>query len=148
MGLVKTYLAKIQRTIESAFQSEPPAPKVEVLQQYTIQPTGSRRGRRTLVKRIPRPYWEEHGWRRERRNYQGNFQTRFGSWAGYVTESPSGRVEVFIHNPPEVLKRHSHWQCFNQRDDGWYFVHSVRPIADISAGIINVEKTITEAYEN
>jgi hypothetical protein len=76
------------------------------------------------------------------------YQTRFGNWSGYVMLSPGGRVEVFIHNPPAVLERHPHWPCFNKRSDGWYFIHPIRPIADVSAGIINVEKIITEAYEN
>lgn len=102
----------------------------------------------TLVKRTPRPYWDEHGWRREGGKYSGLYQTRFGNWAGYVTVSPSGRVEVFIQHPPAVLEQHPHWQCFFQRHNGWYFVHSTSPISDVSAGIINVEKTITEAYEN
>jgi hypothetical protein len=55
-------------------------------------------------------------------------------------------VEVFIHDPPPVLERHAHWQCFNQRGGGWFFVHPATPLTDVSAGIMGVEKTITEAY--
>jgi hypothetical protein len=56
-------------------------------------------------------------------------------------------VEVYIHNPPPVLERHPHWQCFNKRTGGWYFVHPVTHVADVSAGILGLEKTIVEAYE-
>jgi hypothetical protein len=149
MGQMSNFIHNLQRWVERKFTPEREKPRVEVIQQYTVKSTGSRRGSRsTVVKRTPRPYWEEHGWKRERQTYQGMFQTRFGSWSGYVTKSPGGRVEVFIHNPPTVLERHPHWPCFNKRKDGWYFVHPIRPIADVSAGIINMEKTITEAYEN
>ena len=141
-------IQNIQRWVESTFAPAPQKPRVEVVKQYTIQTSGKRRGRRsTVVKRIPRPYWEEHGWQHQGGTYQGLYQTRFGSWSGYATVSPSGRVEVFIHNPPAVLELHPHWPCFNQRNDGWYFVHPNKRIADVSSAIINVEKTITEAYE-
>ena len=138
-----------QRWVESAFAPGRVAPKVEMRKQYAIRPPPPHVLRKsTLVKRTPRPYWDEHGWRREGGKYSGLYQTRFGNWAGYATVSPSGRVEVFIQHPPAVLEQHPHWQCFNKRHNGWYFVHSTSPISDVSAGIINVEKTITEAYEN
>jgi hypothetical protein len=114
--------------------------------QVPLPSVDKRPGPRVVVKRAPIPYWQERGWKKECGNYQGNFQTPFGQWPGYVTESPSKRVEVFIHNPPAILRRHSHWQCFNKRDGGWYFVHPVVRIADVSAGILGVEKTIAEAY--
>src|ERR1039458_516741 len=61
--------------------------------------------------------------------------TAHGNWHGYVTQSPGGRVEVFIRNPPPALERHPHWTCFHKRNDGWFFVHPVTPVADVSAGI-------------
>lgn len=125
---------------------KPPAQLVQVQRQYVPAGSGSRRSPAVVVKRDPRSYWEEHGWRHENGTYTGNFQTKFGNWRGQVSVSPGGRVEVFIHNPPEALKRHSHWQCFRPHNDGWFFVHPNSPVADVSAGIISVEKTISEAY--
>jgi len=144
-----TYIRNICRWVEQALVPDPTAPRVEVVEQYTIQSQGVRRGQRSvLVNRVPRPYWEERGWQKVGGKYEGMYQTRFGHWFGYVTVSPSGRVEVFIRNPPACLEKHPHWACFNKRLDGWYFIHPIKSIADVSAGIINVEKTITEAYED
>jgi len=135
-----------------SFKPAPPVIKPRVLRVALVQqrapnpPSLPPAGSRILVQRHPRPYWEERGWRRDGRTYHGAYQTTFGSWRGQVTESPSGRVEVFIYNPPSVLELHPHWACFNKRGDNVYFVHPVTPITDVSAGIISVEKTINEAY--
>jgi hypothetical protein len=135
------------RFLDNLFAAKPSAPSVVLVQQRASNsPAVRSAGPRILVHRNPRPYWEERGWRRQGRRYEGTYQTAFGRWSGYATESPSGRVEVFIRSPPSALERHPHWQCFNKRTDGWYFVHPVTPIADVSAGIISVEKTINEAY--
>ena len=149
MGGIMGILNNIQRLIEDNFVAYRAQSKVEVLNQYTIHshPGGGVR-RSIVVTRIPRSYWEEQGWQQKGGKYDGMFQTRYGSWAGYATQSPSGRVEIFIRNPPKALEHHPHWSCFNKRKDGWFSVHPTRPIADVSAAIINVEKTITEAYEN
>jgi hypothetical protein len=148
MGKMKTFFHAVQRWLEEPSQVKRPEQAVAVRRHYIPpSPTSTRSGSRIVVNRIPHPYWEERGWRREGRAYTGTYQTLFGSWHGYVTVSPSGRVEVFIHNPPSVLERHPHWPCFNQRSDGWFFVHPVTRVADVSAGILAVEKTIAESYE-
>lgn len=127
--------------------TQPAAPKVALVQTRVINTSPLRpAGPRILVQRNPLPYWEERGWQRNGRTYTGTYQTVHGSWRGKVTESPGGRVEVFIYDPPAVLESHPHWACFNKRANGSYFIHPVTPIADVSAGIINVEKTINEAY--
>jgi len=145
---MNTFLQAIERWLKGPGDANRPEPTVTVRRQYVPSSPSSRRpGSRILVKRTPRPYWEERGWRNEGGIYTGNYQTPSGSCPGYVTVSPSGRIEVFIHNPPSVLQRHPHWECFQHRKDGWYFVHPVWPVADVSAGILGVEKTIAEAYE-
>jgi hypothetical protein len=144
---MNAFIRIFEHWLEKAGILEANVPRVVVPRQQVPLPCASKRpGSRVVVNRIPIPYWKERGWKKEGGSYQGNFQTPFGQWPGYVTVSPSQRVEVFIHNPPTVLKRHSHWQCFNKRDGGWYFVHPVVRIADVSAGILGVEKTIAEAY--
>ncbi len=121
------------------------SPTVVVRRQYV--PSQSGRGTPSLVvQRAPTPYWEERGWRQQGSDFLGMFQTPFGSWPGCLRLSPSGRIEVFVQNPPSALQRHPHWPCFRLRSDGWYFVHPVTVVPDISAGILGVEKTINEAY--
>lgn len=148
MGRMKAILHRIQRWLEDAAGHARSAPRVSVIHYRPVSapaPSGQLRPR-TFVSRTPRPYWEERDWRRDGHVYHGAYHTRHGSWSGRVTVSPAGRVEVFIKNPPKVLERHPHWNCFNQRNGGWFFVHPVTPVADVSAGIIAVEKTIDEAY--
>jgi len=127
-------------------QVQPVQPAVTYPPQPQV-PRSSRRRRPAIrVQRNPIPYWEERGWKRAGSKFEGLFQTRFGRWLGRVTVSPSGRLEVFIHNPPAALHRHPHWPCFHARATGWYFIHPTTPVRDVSAGILSVEKTIEEAY--
>jgi hypothetical protein len=123
------------------------APKVKIHRTYMRASWKSGSRDSVIVQRDPRPYWQERGWSQKKGVYQGHFQTVFGTWHGCGTVSPSGRVEIFIHDPPSRLERHPHWPCFRARGDGWYFVHPVSPVNDISAGILGVEKTICEAYK-
>lgn len=125
----------------------PSTQRVQIRRRYVSADSGARPSNAIVVKRDPRPYWEEQGWRHQNGAYVGSFQTKFGSWPGHVVVSPAGRVDVFIHNPPAALQRHSHWPCFRPRNDGWFFVHPSTHLTDVSAGILGVEKTITEAYE-
>jgi len=100
------------------------------------------------VRRAETPYWRERGWREEGGGvYRGYFPTPEGDKHGCVIRSPAGRVEVFIHEPPTALAWHRHWPCFRAQGNGWFFVHPVTEVPDVSAGILAVEKTITEAYE-
>ena len=138
-------MSKFIGSLESLFESlnAPPPMTPHVSHSFGLRHAGSR----TLVKRIPRPYWEERGWIKDGHFYDGDFQTRYGSWPGSADVSPSGRVVLYIHHPPIQLWRHKHWPCFFRRKGGWYFVHSSTPMRDLSAGIIAVETIINEAYE-
>ncbi len=101
-----------------------------------------------LVRRDTRPYWQQRGWvKRNAYRIDGYFRTRFGSWKGKATISPSKRIELFIHKPPAKLRKHPHWECFMSRAKNWYFVHT-HGIKDLSSGIMQVERVLTEAYTN
>jgi hypothetical protein len=115
--------------------------RVQVRRTYT--PAGRQPIR---VQRELRAYWTERGWIRKGADYTGQFQTRYGSWQGCIRESPSGRVETFIYNPPAQLRRHCHWPCFRDRGNFWYFVHPVLEVPDVSAAIIAIEQTLNEAF--
>jgi len=131
--------------LESSESSSLPTAKVAVQRQYLVDPLNARV--RTLVQRAPTPYWKERGWQQQGPDFVGSFQTRFGSWPGFVKVSPSGRIEVFIRHPPDALQRHPHWPCFRVRNDGWFFIHPTHDVPDVSAGILSAEKTLTEAFQ-
>ena len=118
----------------------PSKPRIQIRRTYT--PPGNQTH---TVPRHPIPYWREQGWARDGQSYTGEFQTAFGRWPGWITESPGGRVDTHIGNPPAALKRHSHWPCFRKRDNGWFFIHPIKDVPDVSAAILAVEKTLTEA---
>jgi len=142
-------MSNLLQFIGDLLTPEPSVPKVVVFRHRpsnspALRPAGSR----ILVQRNPRPYWEENGWRKQEGVYTGEFITRFGRWHGSITVAPSRRIDVYIWNPPAALEKHPHWPCFRKRDDGWFFIHPVAPVTDVSAAILSVEKTINESYEN
>jgi len=100
-----------------------------------------------LVRRVERPYWVERGWTRKGNEYFGNYQTRYGSYTGYIEQQNSNSFQFFIWDPPQELKSHSHWSCFQHRGDNWYNVHMGRRPKDLSSGILAIERLITEAFE-
>jgi hypothetical protein len=101
-----------------------------------------------IIKRIERPYWMERGWVHEGDHYTGNYQTRYGSYSGFVEQQASNSFDFFILSPPEELRRHSHWTCFQHRGENWYHVHMGKRPKDLSSGILTIERLITEAFES
>lgn len=104
------------------------------------------RGPSVPVQRRNIPYWQERGWVRDGSNYRGNYQTGYAAFCGYATEGRSGHLEFFLYAPSDQIRRHSHWTCFVDRGDGWFFVHMGRQPRDLSSGIITIERLISEAY--
>lgn len=101
-----------------------------------------------LVKRAECPYWKQRGWKKKFGRYSGYFRTKYGSFRGIADMSPSGRVEMFIKDPPECLRNHSHWPCFMLQKNGWYFIHNNRAgDFDLSSGLLDVENILTEAHQ-
>lgn len=119
----------------------PPKTQVRVTRTYRSPDSESFK-----VCRHPLPYWAERGWVRDGQTYSGDYKTDFGRWPGWISVSSGGRVETYIASPPKALERHPHWECFRKRDEGWYFIHPVREVPDVSAAILAVEKTLTEAF--
>lgn len=101
-----------------------------------------------VVERTELPYWQQRGWKKIRNKYSGYFRTKYGSFEGKATVSASGRMEMFIKEPPDCLSKHSHWPCFMLRERGWYFIHNNRAgHFDLSSGLLDVENILTEAYQ-
>jgi hypothetical protein len=99
-----------------------------------------------VVQRDTRPVWMQKRWRQQGNEYHGYFRTRFGSWKGRMYVSPSGRVDLFIHNPPDALHRHPHWACFSALKDGWYSIHHYG-IYELSSAIVHIESMLAEAFQ-
>ena len=55
-------------------------------------------------------------------------------------------INVYIYDPPSVLRNHKHYQCFIHRGIGWYEVHFLNEIKGIDDAILNVQRLIAEAY--
>lgn len=99
------------------------------------------------IKRIERPYWQERGWVRQGDRYLGNYQTRYGSFRGMIEQPGTNHFRFYIFDPPKELKRHSHWVCFQYRGANGYQAHMRKRPADVSSGIITIERLITEAFQ-
>jgi hypothetical protein len=99
------------------------------------------------VERRVLPYWQERGWSHNGNTYMGRYQTQHGAFLGEIVQHSGNRIEFFLHEPSEQIQRHSHWACFQHRGNRWYLVHMGRRPADVSSGIITIERLITEAYK-
>lgn len=103
---------------------------------------------RRIVKRREVPYWKERGWEHTKKIYKGYYRTRCGSFQGEAKEKHFGKLKFFICDPPAVVQNIHEWSCFNERSNGWYFVHINGETKDVSAGIIAIEQILTKAYKN
>ncbi|MDD5697834.1 MAG: hypothetical protein PHH77_04380 [Victivallaceae bacterium] len=100
-----------------------------------------------VVRRAETPYWEQRGWKKILGKYHGYYRTKYGSFRGEADVSSSGRIELFIFSPPDCLRKHSHWPCFMKRPNGKFFIHNNKNgIFDLSSGIMDVERIITESF--
>lgn len=100
------------------------------------------------VQRRQIPYWEERGWKQEGRTFRGTYQTAYGSFIGRIEQVRQGNYRLYILDPPEVLKKHSHWSCFQPQGDGRNFrIHLSRMPQDASSAILGIERLLTEAFE-
>ena len=106
------------------------------------------RGPSIPVERRQIPYWQEHGWTRQRDAYSGSYQTPYSAFWGQIIEHRGGYIDFLIYNPSQEIRQHSHWTCFQHRGNDWYLVHMAKQPKDVSSGIITIERLITEAYES
>jgi hypothetical protein len=105
------------------------------------------RGPAEKVERRQVPYWQEQGWVRQGNRYQGAYHTPYGAFPGWIEQRGGSGIDFFMYEPPEALRQHSHWSCFQDRGQNWYRVHMSRQPADVSSGILTIERLITEAFE-
>jgi hypothetical protein len=100
---------------------------------------------------VPRreiPYWQERGWTHNGNTYEGNFQTAYGAFQGWIEQDRSGRINFYLYSPSNEIRSHSHWTCFQHRGNDWYLIHMGKEPKDVSSGIITIERLITEAHRS
>jgi hypothetical protein len=56
-------------------------------------------------------------------------------------------IEFLLYQPTAEIQQHSHWVCFQHQGKAWYLVHMGRRPADVSSGILAIERLITESFE-
>ena len=105
------------------------------------------RGNAEVVERRQIPYWQERGWKRQGNEYTGVYQTPYGAFSGWIEHRGGNNINLFIYGPPDALRSSGHWACFQDRGQGWYLVHMSRRPADLSSGILTIERLITEAFQ-
>ena len=101
----------------------------------------------TRFRRLERPYWQERGWVRSGNVYTGTYQTPYGSFLGSVEDRGWNRYRFYLIDPPRALRQSTHWACFQPRGRKGFFVHMAERPADLSSGILAIERLITEAHE-
>ena len=128
-----------RQIVENSFH--PYGPKIK---HCGISPAGNVARKNELL------YWQKKGWIKTKINvYQGEFSGGGYNLRGRAEQSPSGRLDLFMFNPPEkLLKKHPHGKCFWFKKDGWYFIHSNNEkYFDLSSAIIQIEKLLEEVGE-
>ena len=95
------------------------------------------------IRRQLLPYWQEAGWSRIGTVYDGNYQTRYGAYQGWIDEKSPSSIDFYILDPPIEVLDSSHGPCFQPRRGDWFHIHmSTRP-RDVSSGIMAIERLIS-----
>jgi hypothetical protein len=100
-----------------------------------------------VVRRREIPYWQQRGWIRDGSVYRGNYQTRYGAFAGLVEERYGVTLNFYMFDPPPEVRVSGHWACFQPRKNNWFLVHMARRPDDVGSGIMTIERLITESFE-
>ena len=99
-----------------------------------------------VVRRREIPYWQERGWVRSGNVYLGNYQTRYGAFAGLIEDRYGDNLNFYMFDPPQEVRAGSHWACFQPRGRKGFLVHMARRPADVGSGIMTIERLITESF--
>ena len=99
------------------------------------------------IRRNEIPYWQGRGWRQEGRTYRGTYKTAYGSFVGRIEQVRPGNFRLYIFDPPQDVRKHAHWTCFQGHGDKSYRIHMSQMPDDVSSGILAIERLLTEAFE-
>lgn len=100
-----------------------------------------------------RGLWEERGWscevRPNLRIYQGEYRIRRGRnrwrWSGRILVENRGDITAYIADPPESLRSHPKWQCFQHEEGRWFRLHWHNRARNVDDTIAYMEKILYEA---
>ncbi len=106
------------------------------------------RGLPLIIPRREDPLWQEKGWRRNGRGYEGFFRAGRYRWRGVICEPYPGSFDAYIWNPPlaELGNRTSHRPCFSLAGaDGRFKIHFHTMPANIDHAVGSVEAVLAQA---
>jgi hypothetical protein len=103
------------------------------------------------IKRSPKTYLEQQGWTRSGTGgdarWEGYYRCRHGSFPGRVHLHTPPRFLIHLTDKPlAAMRRHSHWSCFSPQGNGWYYAHFSQVPADLSSGLLAIERILDEAH--
>ena len=111
-------------------------------------PRPVRRGLPLVIPRQEDPLWQEKGWRRNGRGYEGSYRAGRHRWRGLITEPYQGSFDAYIWDPPlaELGRRTSHRPCFSLSGmDGRFKIHYHTMPAHVDHAIASVEAVLGQA---
>ena len=129
----------------------PPLPAMKTMRNLlTLTPLK----RRTTIKREGQTHLYEDGWRRtgwSDSKLTGYYRTRHGSFKGRVEHLSSTKPSFYIYCPHgeklhEALSRHSHWTCFHNRGNHWYYIHFSQVPRELDSAYLTIKRIINEAF--
>lgn len=106
-----------------------------------------------VVSEVPRAAWDAKGWERRTAprgaTYTGAYEVaRRGGpilrFAGRI-EQRGERIDAYVADPPESIRRHPKGQCFALIEDGLFKVHWHRAPRNVDNAILYVERVLAEA---
>lgn len=134
--------ARVVRT--RSFKTKTRTSKIKVKVKSRVIP--KEKGTRVVRMDKEYPYWQENGWTRTKKGYQGHYRTNHGKWQGFIQENYKGNHSFYIFNPPAEVKKGSHGSCFFHIGDGIHLVHFNKNPKDVSSGIVTIENVISRSF--
>lgn len=106
--------------------------------------------KRNAPKKVDEFLWKKKGWVKANINtFEGFYAGGEYRLKGKAKQSPSGRLDLFIYNPPQkLLRKHPHGPCFTHIQHGLYSIHNNNTgYFDLSSAIIQIEQILKETSE-
>lgn len=121
--------------LDRLFGGSKPAPRASV-----SVPSASNR-----CVRNTQPFYVERGWQLRGNTLHGWYRTRRGAVEGRIERAFGDGARYFIINPPQKLLTGEHSSCFHQRGENRFEVHFSKKPADLTGGIMELERLLFEA---
>ena len=94
------------------------------------------------------PFWMERRWQRHGDSYFGWYRVApIGAWQGRIVRRYEGKWSYYITDPPDEVLSGPHGACFLRNGEGIYEVHFSRRGTSADDGILGIEWTIRESFD-